>query len=154
MVVYRIVKELPRTKDLSGIGAFRFGGRWNSPGTYMLYASENRSLAYLESLVNFDADNLPPDLYIMSIEIAATGTAIYTLPSRLYPKEWKMIDNLQNKAVGDKLMAEQKYLAIKVASAVNPYEFNYLINPLYAGYGDMVKVGGVEELKIDGRLFG
>jgi RES domain-containing protein len=53
MVVFRIVKSLNRAKDLSGMGAFKNGGRWNSKGTYMLYTSINSSLAYLETLVHF-----------------------------------------------------------------------------------------------------
>jgi RES domain-containing protein len=35
----------------NGEGARRVGGRWNSKGVRVLYMSENRSLAALESLL-------------------------------------------------------------------------------------------------------
>ena len=63
------VKAKKRTTDLSGTGAYNAGGRWNSSGVYALYTSENRSLASLEVLVHVDEGELPPDLYVMTIEI-------------------------------------------------------------------------------------
>jgi RES domain-containing protein len=74
MKVFRIVQDKRRTSDLSGIGAFRSGGRWNSKGTYMLYCSENSSLAFLESLVHFDKILIPPQLFISELEI--TGDSL------------------------------------------------------------------------------
>jgi len=58
MLVYRIVKSLSHADDISGIGAYKYGGRWNNKGIFMLYASMNSSLAYLENLVHFDESNL------------------------------------------------------------------------------------------------
>ena len=69
MHVYRIVKSEKRTTDLSGMGAFKAGGRWNEKGTYALYTSENSSLAFLENLVHFDLEETPEDLYILEIKI-------------------------------------------------------------------------------------
>jgi RES domain-containing protein len=155
MVVYRIVKSLSRAEDLSGMGAFKNGGRWNSKGTYMLYTSMNSSLAYLENLVHFDESNLPPNLYIIAIQIsddASTEKLIYELPDAEYPTTWQLHENLDNKFLGDRIMTEKRYLAIKVRSAVNPSEYNFLLNPLFPGYHDRVKVKSVEPLNIDARL--
>jgi RES domain-containing protein len=69
MHVYRIVKSEKRTADLSGMGAFKAGGRWNEKGTYVLYTSENSSLAFLENLVHFDLEETPEDLYILEIKV-------------------------------------------------------------------------------------
>jgi RES domain-containing protein len=68
MLVYRIAKSLEHAQDIFGFGAFKFGGRWNNKGTYMLYTSMNSSLAYLESLVHFNETDVPPGLYITVIE--------------------------------------------------------------------------------------
>ncbi|MCA9448346.1 MAG: RES family NAD+ phosphorylase, partial [Candidatus Omnitrophica bacterium] len=51
MEVFRVAREAYKT-DLSGTGARINGGRWNSPGKAVLYTSENRSLAILETLVH------------------------------------------------------------------------------------------------------
>lgn len=152
MLCYRIAKSRARTTDLSGMGAYTFGGRWNSPGTYMLYTSENSSLAYLENLVHFDSDIIPPNLFIMGIEITGAPNLVYTLPDSAYPKNWMQLGNLANRRLGDKWVWEKKYLGIRVRSAVNPKEFNCLLNPLFPGYHELVNVTSVERLPIDSRL--
>jgi len=152
MQLYRIAKTKQRTTDLSGMGAYKFGGRWNNPGTYMLYTSENSSLAYLENLVHFDAAIVPPKLFIMEIGVVKKPELIYTLPDSAYPKQWMKLGRLENKRLGDRLMRDSDYLGIRVRSAVNPKEFNCLLNPLYPGYHELVQVTSVEQLPIDGRL--
>lgn len=152
MNLFRITKTEKRATDFSGMGAFKEGGRWNSAGTYMLYTSENSSLAYLENLVYFEPDNTPSNLFIVSIDLKAADSLIYTLPLTLYPKAWLEKGNLENKLLGDQLMADRKYVAIKVRSAVNPYEFNVLLNPLFPGYHDLITINSIGKVKIDSRL--
>lgn len=152
MLLYRIAKSKQRATDLSGMGAYKFGGRWNHPGTYVLYTSENSSLAYLESLVHFDPDIIPPKLYILGIEVGGEPNLIDTLSDAAYPKNWMKLGNLENKRLGDKWMREAKYLGIRVRSAVNPKEFNCLLNPSFPRYHDLVKVISVERLPVDRRL--
>lgn len=152
MLLYRIAKSQKRATDLSGTGAYKFGGRWNNAGTYMLYTSENSSLAYLENLMHFDSDIIPPKLFIMGIEINGAPELIYTLPDEAYPKQWMKLGNLENKRLGDKWMRDAKYLGIRVRSAVNPKEYNYLLNPLFPRYHDLVGVASTEQLPIDNRL--
>lgn len=152
MLLYRIAKSQKRATDRSGMGAYTFGGRWNNPGTYMLYTSENSSLAYLENLVHFDSAIIPPKLFIMGIEVGGAPELIYTMPDSAYPKQWMILGNQENKRIGDKRMRENKYLGIRVRSAVNPKEFNCLLNPLFPGYHDLVRIVSVEQLPIDNRL--
>jgi RES domain-containing protein len=152
MIVYRIVKSLTRAKDFSGIGAFKSGGRWNSKGTYMLYTSMNSSLAYLETLVHFNEPDIPPNLYITAIEILGNDSLIYQLPDDKYPEDWQTQDNLENKIIGDQWIRENKFLAFKVQSAINPTEFNFLLNPLFPRFHDNIAVHYIEQLNIDNRL--
>ena len=151
MFVYRIVKTKTRARDLSGTGAFKTGGRWNSKGTYMLYASENSSLAYLETLVHFDETDYPPNLFIVKIEVN-NKAPIYTAAEKDYPADWMQLEFLENKALGDQWMAEKKFLAIKIKSAINNFECNYLLNPLFPRFHDLVKIIDVVEIKTDERL--
>ena len=151
MFVYRIVKTKARTNDLSGTGAFKTGGRWNSKGTYMLYTSENSSLAYLETLVHFDEANYPPDLFIVKIEINDKAL-IYTLPAKNYPADWMQVGLLENKLLGDEWMRDKNFLAIKVKSAINDLEFNFLLNPLFPRFHDLARIVDVVEIKLDDRL--
>jgi RES domain-containing protein len=152
MRVFRIVKDKIRTTDLSGIGAFRVGGRWNSKGTYMLYTSENSSLAYLESLVHFEGSIHPPHLFIMQIEVDDVAP-VYTLPDEQYPNNWMQLELPENKQLGDHWMAERAYLGVRVRSAVNRAEYNILLNPLFPRFYDLVKVISIIEIPLDERLY-
>ena len=151
MKLYRIVQDKQRTKDLSGTGSFHFGGRWNSKGTYMLYTSETSSLAYLENLVHFDKILIPPQLYIVQLELH-DASPIYTLADAEYKGNWRKLSLLENQALGDRWMSDKKYIAIKVKSAINPIENNYLLNPLFPRFYDLVKIVSVTQIDVDGRL--
>ncbi|MCR8557919.1 RES family NAD+ phosphorylase [Mucilaginibacter sp. BJC16-A38] len=150
--VYRISKSTERARDLSGIGAFKFGGRWNSKGTFMLYTSMNSSLAYLENIVHFAEMDVPPNLYIASIELNIDDSLIFKLPDSEYPTSWQSHENLENKLIGNEWMVQRSHIAIKVYSAVNPFEFNFLLNPLFPGYNNLVTVKDIQLLNIDSRL--
>ena len=151
MKAYRIVKDKIRTKDLSGTGAFKTGGRWNSKGTYMLYTSENSSLALLEALVHFDKSDCPPHLHIMHLNID-DSSPVYTIPDSEYPKNWLQLELPENKQLGDKYMLERKFIGIRVKSAINDTENNILLNPLFPGYHQSVQLIDITEIKLDIRL--
>lgn len=151
MFVCRIVKSKKRTTDLSGTGAFNEGGRWNNEGVFALYTSENEALALLETLVHVEESELPPDLYIMKIEIAASAP-IYVYPDKKLPKSWRVPGNIALKTLGDRIIEPNEYLALKVRSAVMPTSYNYILNPKYPRYYDMVTVVDAYRLEIDKRL--
>lgn len=151
MLVYRIVKNKKRTTDLTGTGAYNEGGRWNSEGVYALYTSEHSALAMLEVLVHVDEGELPPDMFIMTIEIS-DAAPIYTVPDERLPADWRVPENIVLKEMGDRLFAEKQYLGIKVRSAVMQDSYNYVLNPQFAGYYDLVKVVAVKPLAVDKRL--
>jgi RES domain-containing protein len=62
MRVYRLRRA--QYPPFDGEGANRFGGRWNSRGNRVIYASENRSLAVLEILVHLS--DVLPDKYVLA----------------------------------------------------------------------------------------
>jgi RES domain-containing protein len=151
MIVFRIVQDKIRTSDLSGTGAFRRGGRWNSKGTYMLYTSENSSLAYLEYMIPFGQDLMPPQLYIMEIGIK-DDKLIYVPPETTYPENWMQLSLLADQGQGDRWMKENKWLGIRVRSAINPTEFNVLLNPLHSNFKELVEIKSVRKLPVDSRI--
>ena len=51
---WRKVKEKHAATAFDGEGAWRFGGRWNSPGIRIVYTSGTKALAALESLVHLN----------------------------------------------------------------------------------------------------
>jgi len=51
---WRIVKAKHAATAFSGEGAAKTGGRWNSRGVPVVYASSTKSLAALETLVHLN----------------------------------------------------------------------------------------------------
>ena len=111
----------------------------------------NSSLALLENLVHFDESEMPPRMFILRIEIDETVT-IYQFPDEDLPKNWRQPENLELKEIGDRLIKSNQYMALKVRSAVNPEDYNILLNPLFPKYNHLVKVISVEPYHIDQRL--
>jgi len=151
MLVYRIAKMKERAVDLSGKGAFSYGGRWNSEGVFMLYTSTHATFTMLEVLVHADESEIPPQLFISQIEIS-DDAPIYQFPEEELPANWREPDNLSLKKLGDRLMREKKYVGFKVLSAVLPSEYNILLNPLFPGYADLVTIKRIDKLETDSRL--
>ncbi len=60
---------LGRYHELDGEGARLYGGRWNSPGTPLVYAATHVSLALLEQLVHLNLDRIPATFCGFSIDL-------------------------------------------------------------------------------------
>lgn len=151
MILYRIAKKKERANDLSGQGAANEGGRWNNEGTFALYTSESRALAMLELLVHVDETELPPNLFVMTIEVDESAP-LYEVPDDDMPGDWRMSENLSLKNLGDGFFKDRNFIGLKVRSAVMPQEYNYVLNPLFPRYYDLVKIKNIEDYKRDGRL--
>ncbi len=151
MLVYRIVKLKKRTRDLSGTGAYNEGGRWNNEGVFALYTSENEALAMLEVLVSVDETELPPNMFIMTIQVDDKAP-IYDIPDKSLPKNWRLPENFFLKEWGSRILIENKFIAIKARSAVMQRLYNYVLNPCFPGFYKLIKVINVQKLEIDTRL--
>jgi RES domain-containing protein len=148
MIVYRISK-CRFIKNLGGIGAATFGGRWNSKGIHILYTAATPSLALLESVVHIS--NIPVDDYCMaSIEMPEdkiTKIKLADLPANWFANP--PADSL--KFIGDKFVRDNNFLALKLPSAIMMEDFNFLINPNHADF-IKVKIISTRTIPIDERL--
>ncbi|NBB99332.1 MAG: RES domain-containing protein [Bacteroidetes bacterium] len=85
--VWRIVKPQYAEDAFSGEGARRAGGRYNSPGTAMVYTSESLALAQLEMLAHLPTDRLLERYIAFRAEIPEDQTLI---PRRAkLPSTWR-----------------------------------------------------------------
>lgn len=141
MIVFRVTRSLHQ--ELDGEGSRRSGGRWNSPGTPVVYASGSRALAALEYLVHIDVDEVPDDLVLMSVEV----------PDEL------SVENVANdvatsareRAMGDAWVRACTTVMLGVPSRLIPEELNYLVNPGHASAGE-VRIVHVRPFVFDERL--
>ena len=149
--VYRLSKEKYKT-DLSGVGAEKFGGRWNSKGVRMLYTSDSRALAKLEVAVHLALHRIPKNYFLTVIEIPEKTIAIYD-KSALKGKDWKHNPPIKfTQLQGDYFIENQKSLALKVPSTVVEGDFNYIINPAHKN-AKLLRIKTTEEFQFDLRLF-
>src|ERR687885_415906 len=113
---------------LDGEGARRNGGRWNTRGVPVFYASPTLSLATLELLAHVDPDLIPDDLAAYEIDLPDDLSREAVDPDDL-PADWREPENARCKAIGDAWIAEGRAALLQVPSAIIPEEYNILINP-------------------------
>jgi RES domain-containing protein len=151
MIVYRITRQ-KYTNDLSGKGAEKTGGRWNSKGTTMLYCSNSIAHACMEVVVNLPSGNPPPRYVLIIIEIPDT-IKVSVLQIKDLPKKWNIYPHPeQTQKMGDKFIKENKHLILQVPSASVQGDVNFLINPNHPDF-KKIKIKKVEPFGFDDRLF-
>ena len=150
--VYRILRKPYADKPLNGEGAFRFGGRWSSPGVRIAYTSEYVSLAMIEYFVHVSVDDPPRDLVLITAEIPdGTSRRIVKIPD--LPPDWRRTPSPPElSAIGDKFALEAKEAILIVPSAIVPLEANWLINPQHESFRN-ISVSAVEAFDYDARFF-
>ena len=151
MDVYRIVRK-KYSKDLSGLGARMFGGRWNSKGVAVVYSAESISLAAFELAVHTPLTLMPKDLIMMRISLPKIRNMQYVELDNL-PKKWDKHPPIKKtQKMGDEFVQANEALLLRVPSAVIPNEFNYLINPTHTLMAK-VKITATRPFQFDSRLF-
>jgi RES domain-containing protein len=151
MIVYRLSKAT-FADDLSGKGAEKSGGRWNSKGTPMVYSCASRALCTTEIAVHTPLGNLPTDYKLISIEIPDFVYIPEILHKEL-PFDWNSVPHSHStQLIGDRFIMAGKHAVLKVPSVVVQDEFNYLINPeLIKTNNIQVKI--IQNFDFDVRLF-
>jgi RES domain-containing protein len=147
MKVWRLTQGR-HAPGLDGEGARLWGGRWNSPGVAMVYASASLSLSLCEVLVHL----LPslgrpggmPRLVAVCLDLP-DGAVIPGLQDPDLPQA-------DTRAAGDAWAQAGKSLAISVPSRVVPQEANILLNPAHPGMA-RVRVVSQDPFAVDPRLY-
>ena len=149
MQAWRLCRTAQRALD--GEGARLFGGRWNTPGVPVIYASESLSLAALEYLIHLDVAEEAPDLVALEIEIPDNAAVQEVLAADL-PEHWaRTVEPRACKILGDGWLGSGSSLLLRVPAAPVPEEHNILLNPGHSGFG-RVKVVRERPFQFDPRL--
>jgi len=148
---YRIFKSKHAANWYDGEGAFRYGGRWNSPGTHLMYASSSLSLATLEILVNLNSAELVFMYSFASLEFSEDMT-VPVERFRKLPKNWDVSPpSAATQSIGDEWAVSMASAVLKVPSSVVPGESNFLFNIEHPEFAK-VRLGKVEQFNFDRRL--
>lgn len=133
MRLWRLTRAVHLDEPLSGLGAKKYGGRWNSKGHAVVYTSESLELALLEALVHLDPDVIPRDMHQVCIEIDDSLVVPVAEP---LPDGWDRPPpyraNVQE--VGDRWVHDRSSLALAVPASVLPDRRNVLLNPMHSDF--------------------
>lgn len=151
MIVFRLSK-LQYANDLTGRGAEKAGGRWNSKGTAVVYTGESRALCTTEIAVHTPLGNIPLDYVIVALDIPNT-VAIQEVKHNELTADWKSIPHSHStQEIGDTFVSDEKFAVLKVPSAVVQGEYNYILNPMHKDF-KKIKIKLTEPFDFDERLF-
>ncbi len=146
---WRIVRKKFSADAFNGKGASDYGGRWNFPGTRLVYTAEHLSLAALEMLVHLrQVDHVGFVCFR-----AKFGEEIIERVSRQsLGKDWRREPaSPLTKDIGTTWAEDLRTAVLEVPSAVIPRERNYLINPLHRDFAK-IAIDDSEVFLFDNRL--
>jgi RES domain-containing protein len=128
--------------DLTGEGARRYGGRWNSAGRAVVYAASSASLAVLEVRVHLDLppELLPPDYVLVAIDLGDT--------------EIEQIAGTPDdpQALGDAWLRARRSPVLQVPSSIVAECANFLINPAHPAASG-IRIASSRRFAFDRRLW-
>jgi len=130
MQFWRICRRRYAAEAATGEGARLFGGRWNSRGVRMVYASTSLALAAMETFVNLEPNLQPTDL--VSIEGGIPDdVGIGHLDLKVLPSSWYRPRRQSLRRFGDEWVRVGRTAALVVPSAAVRGEWNVLLNPMH-----------------------
>lgn len=148
---FRICKTKHAATAFDGEGAFRFGGRWNSRGTRIVYAAGSLALAALEMLVHLEDDQILLDYSFVAAEIDP-ALIIRVNDFCSLPTNWSSSPAPSEvQQIGDDWARAQSSAVLEVPTSVIPLEKNYLINPSHSDFKKII-LGKSEKFSFDERL--
>ncbi len=140
-----------RFDPFSPVGASLVGGRWNSPGLGVIYASRSYAGAMLECLAHAGIGRVPRPHVAVEIAIAE-ALAVERHDESNLPAGWDHADLRVARAFGDAWIRELRTAVLVVPSVVARREGNVLINPQHPDFSGII-AGALEPVVWDARLF-
>jgi RES domain-containing protein len=151
MRFWRICRGRYAAEAASGEGARRFGGRWNSRGIRVVYASTSLALAAVETFVNLEPILRPADLVSVEGDIP-DSVMTARLDVTALPADWDKTRDESLHRFGDEWIHAKKTTALLVPSAVIRGEWNVLLNPVHADFSK-IRLKNPEPFEFDLRMF-
>lgn len=134
---WRIVKAKHAATAFSGKGAADHGGRWNSHGVAVVYCSQSKSLAALESLVHL---NPPVRFKYVAVLVTFDASLVEWFPARKLPHGWRTEPPPPGtQRVGDLWVSASRSTVLALPSVIIPGETNFLLNPAHPDFSKVAR---------------
>ena len=129
---------------LSGVGALRFGGRWNSPGRRAVYVGGSLALASMELLVHLRVADILRTYRRLLVRIPERLILVVDEPG--LPRGWATPGlHPVTQEIGNRWLDSRESAALRVPSAVVAGEANHVLNPLHPDFAE-IGTGAIGEL--------
>jgi len=151
MRFWRICRRRYAAEAATGEGARLYGGRWNSRGVCVVYASVSLALAAVETFVNLEPNLRPTDLVAIECEMP-DALEISRLDLTALPTDWHESRDESLHRLGDEWIREGRSAALLVPSAAIRGEWNVLLNPAHPDFGQ-IRFHDPRPFEFDVRMF-
>jgi RES domain-containing protein len=151
MRCWRICRQRFAADAATGEGARLYGGRWNSRGVRMVYASTSLALAAVETFIHLEPNLRPADLVSMEGEIP-DSMEIEKLDPKNLPANWHAASDESLRHFGDNWTRGAHSAAMLVPSAAIHGEWNVLLNPAHPAFSK-IRFQPPERFEFDQRMF-
>lgn len=126
------------------------GGRFNSRGTSVVYASDSLSLAILEVLVHLPSYRAFGKR--VAFRLTLPENLIELLDAGELPSDWRISPPPRStQRLGDEWVREGRSAVLQVPSVVAPHSYNLLLNPEHPDFSE-IEIGEPQAVKLDPRL--
>ncbi len=135
---------------MSGEGARRYGGRWNSPGRAAVYLGDSLALAAMELLVRLKAEDVLTVYRKMPVFIPER--LIAHIDEKELPPGWtNPTTHAVTRTIGDRWIDSGQSAVLQVPSATVRGDSNFIVNPEHDDIDD-IETGPVSDFRYDARL--
>jgi RES domain-containing protein len=137
VTAWRITKRKHARNAFTGEGAREFGGRWNNPGTAIVYSAQAQSLAALEMLVHLGSSERLEKYVLIGVEFDPSLIRPVELPA--LPTHWRSDPPPPEvRSIGDDWVLAGSSALLQVPSALVPGENNFLLNPEHKDFARLL----------------
>ena len=151
MRFWRICRRQHAARAAAGEGARLYGGRWNSRGVSVVYASTSLALAAVETFINLEPNQRPADLVSIEGEIP-DALEVARLGLKTLPAGWRVTRDESLRRFGDDWIRAGESAALLVPSAAIRGEWNILLNPAHPDFF-RIQFRDPEPFAFDVRMF-
>lgn len=150
LTAWRIVKARHQANAFDGEGARLYGGRWNSPGSPVVYTAESAALAALELLVHLGRGSALQSYVLVACSFSET--VVSRLDRSRLPANWRSYPApAQLQLIGDEWLNNNASAILEVPSVIIDTESNYLLKPRHAHLAELI-ISEPKPFQLDVRL--
>lgn len=148
---WRIDKKKYAATSFNGFGASVDGGRWNSAGIRVVYASEHLAMAAQEKYVHLPKP-VPAKWRFVKFRIEFGALAVQRVNLATLPPGWQdSPPTALTQAIGDAWVQAGATAILAVPSVIIPEETNFLLNPAHPDFA-RIEISPPEPFVFDPRV--